>query len=238
MEEPIEKLAMLEAFVALLTRWRPVVIAVEDAQWMDRGTKAFLSCLLHFSGDPASRCSARSRPKPAADRSPSFRAAGCSGPGMRPASTWNPSPGVMPTSLQEPACAVCRSRASCRGRSSGYRAATRSSRWNTSEPCRNPAASSSTGQCGWPGAVATDRLPRPDSAGVGCPHEWRHRPGRFSRRGGTAAGNALDSGRSLLPESGILLTPSYYIIRLHCSGMDTGAPGAEDDLRAALHALS
>lgn len=51
MEGPLEKVALLEAVVALLTRWRPVVIVAEDAQWIDRGTEAFLSYLLHFSGD-------------------------------------------------------------------------------------------------------------------------------------------------------------------------------------------
>jgi diguanylate cyclase (GGDEF)-like protein len=51
LEGPLERVALMEALAALLRLWRPVVINVEDAQWIDQGTLGFLLYLLSFAGD-------------------------------------------------------------------------------------------------------------------------------------------------------------------------------------------
>lgn len=57
----LERVALMEAMLALLRAWSPVVLLLEDAHWMDPGTAEFVSYLAHFGDgcDVTILCAAR-----------------------------------------------------------------------------------------------------------------------------------------------------------------------------------
>lgn len=64
-EGALERVALMEALLALLRAWSPVVLLLEDAHWMDPGTAEFVSYLMQF-GEGCSvtlLCAARTEPE-------------------------------------------------------------------------------------------------------------------------------------------------------------------------------
>lgn len=64
-EGALERVALMEALLALLRAWSPLVVLLEDAHWMDTGTAEFVSYLTSF-GEGCSitiLCAARTEPE-------------------------------------------------------------------------------------------------------------------------------------------------------------------------------